>query len=362
MEKSADQSTLNLNAKTYRCESCGNFLHYDPDTKTLKCTHCGSQYPLAEVPPAEELAYTDNSECGFVDWGEEVKSIQCKSCGAVSVLDKYQTALKCPFCGAPNIAEIDDVPGLKPNAVLPFAVSDAAARGIYAKWLKKRWLAPLKLRKEAKTQGLNGIYIPCFTFDCNTSTDYQIRYGQHYTVRVGSGKNARTETRTRWYVDRGCYNSLFDDVQIEASTHLSQENLRKLGGFDTGNSVRYHSQFVAGYTAERYDQGLDQSWQQATEQIKGRLKEQIVSRYRADVVDYVKMNTSYSNRTYKYALVPLWLLNYRYNKKDYGCVINGRNRRVMGKYPKSPWKVGTVTIVCAALAAGLIYLIMRLLG
>lgn len=362
MEQSADNQTIGLDAKTYRCESCGNFLHYDPDTGKLKCDHCGSMYDIKSVPPAIELTYTADSETEFEDWGGEVKSIRCKSCGAVSVLDRYQTAVKCPFCGAPNIAEIDDVPGLKPNAVLPFKVSAEKARATYAKWLKNKWFAPFNLRKKAKTQAMGGVYIPCFTFDCGTATAYQIRYGKHYTVTVGSGKNRRVETRTRWYVDSGIIDATFDDVQVEASTYITQENLHKIGGFDTGNSVRYHSQFIAGYSAERYDRGLDSCWEQASEEIGKKIKQQIIARYSADEIDYVRMNTSYRDQTYKYVLAPIWTINYDYEKKGYGCVINGRNNRIVGKYPKSPWKIGITAIVLAAAAAAIVYFVLKLIA
>lgn len=343
-------------SRTYKCASCGNFLRYDPIGKNLKCAHCGATQELHECPPAQELTYTADSEVQYEPWGA-TKTIRCEDCGAVTALSEFETATKCPFCGAPHIVELDDMAGLKPNAILPFAVDETSAYDAYKKWMKRKLFAPMRLNKLAKRSDAHGIYIPMFTFDTQAYADYTIRYGEHYTVTVGSGKNRRTETRTRWYVDSGSIASAFDDVQIEASRMLETKQLATIGGFDSGNSVRYHSQYVAGYDSERYSTGLDESWQSAQDIIVSRLRAQIVARYHADVVDYVRIHPSYDQTTYKYVLVPIWAIHYTYRKKQYGCIVNGRNRRVAGKYPLSVWKVGITSLFGAGLLALLGWLI-----
>ncbi len=337
-----------VESKIYKCPSCGNFLHYDPETKKLKCDYCDTTEELTPVGSAVEKPYSQSAEERFVPW-RGVKSIRCRSCGAVTLLSEYETSVKCPFCNASNIVETDEIPGLCPNGILPFAVSKEQEHTYFMKWLKSKYLAPYKLKKEAKKQESKGIYIPVFTFDSRCDGVYTIRYGEHYTVTVGTGKNRRTETRTRWYIDNGTITNLFNDVQIEASKSIKQNNLHKLGGFDTGNSLVYHNQFISGYTAERYDKGLNESWANAVELMNEQIKQMIISRYHADVIDYVNMNNNYSSTTYKYVLVPIWVFNYTYHKKTYGCIGNGRTGRIIGKYPKSPAKISA--IVLAALAA-----------
>ena len=57
-----------------------------------------------------------------------------------------------------------------------------------------------------------GLYCPFWTFDAMTATHYRGERGEDYTVRVGSGDNERTETRTRWYNVSGNFQRFFDDV------------------------------------------------------------------------------------------------------------------------------------------------------
>ncbi|MEG2413326.1 MAG: hypothetical protein RSB61_01605 [Clostridia bacterium] len=356
-ENSDGSTDVKVGAKTYKCANCGNFLAYDPTSGKLKCYHCNSLFDIQPPKEAMELNYSAMSEQYFEDWGEEEKVVKCNACGATIALNKYETTMNCPFCSAPNIVEIDAIKGLKPNAILPFKIGGEQIHSYYAKWLKSKIFAPYRLRKDASQQALNGVYIPLFTFDARMVGSYKIRYGEEYTVTVGSGKNARTEVRVRWYVDSGQVNEFYDDIQVECTKEIDQKQLGKLGGFDTKNCVAYHSQYVAGYSSERYSEGLDDSWEVAKQVAQDKTRAKIIAHYHADRVDYLNIDAEFYDATYKYALVPTWLIKYKYHKKIYGCVINGRNGKSIGKYPLSPWKVGITGLVGSGILAGLIWLV-----
>lgn len=347
-----------LESKIYKCPSCGNFLSYDPKSNKLKCEYCDTLVELQAVEGAKELPYHQNVENQFIAW-QGVKSIRCRSCGAVTMLSQYETAAKCPFCGASNIVELDEIPGLQPNGILPFRISKEDVHVYYKKWLKGKHLAPFKLKKEATKQPSQGVYIPVFTFDSMCNGTYTIRYGKHYTVTVGTGKNRHTETRTRWYLDSGVISNFFNDIQVEASKSIDQKTLSKLGGFDTDNSSSYHNQFISGYSAERYDKSLDESFSDAVVIMDSVIKQMIISRYNADVVDYVNMNNSYNDITYKYILVPIWVFSYKYQKKTYGCIANGRTGKIIGKYPKSPFKISAIVLAVGAVVALAVWIYIK---
>ena len=354
------QNAERVTAETYKCPSCGNFLKFDPATQKLKCEYCGTERDIA-AQPARELYYTALSEQDYESWGG-TKAYKCSVCGAVSVLEEYETADVCPFCGAPNIIERDELPGLKPNAVLPFKVPESEAKGFWRKWLKKKWLAPGKLKKEAKIQKMRGVYIPVWTFDSNVTATYEARLGETYTVTVGSGKNRRTETRVRWFHVSGALAQYYDDIQIEASKQINGKAMNKIGGFDTVNALAYDDDYMSGFSAERYSEGLDDCWQKAQSVIIDDLKARVKARYpRADRVDYINVFPVYSGTTYKYVCAPLWVSSYRYRKKDYGCVVNGRTGRAYGKAPVSPVKASLLGLAVAAVVGAVVYLVVTYL-
>lgn len=353
------ESSNEFTTDMYKCPNCGHFLYFDPDSQKLKCDYCQTLQDLVVCSSAREICYTSFSEQDFVDW-DDVKIIKCNSCGAEIVLNKYQTATNCEFCGASNIVVKDEVPGLKPNAILPFLISQDKAKASYLKWLKKKLFAPSDLKKKAKLNKLKGIYIPLWTFDSDASASYVARVGDYYTVTVGTGKNRRVETRVRWRMTSGFVQDNYDDIVVEASQYVTQKDVDKVGGFDTMNSVAYHKQFISGYEAERYSKGLDDSWSDATKIIDQKLEGLARTQIVADVIDYVKLNPSYNNIKYKYVIAPVWFSNYAYRKKQYGMLVNGRNGRTTGKSPISWVKVLLTTLAGGGFATMLYFLITNL--
>lgn len=353
------ETSNELNTDMYKCQNCGHFLFFDPDTQKLKCEYCQTLQDLVDCTSAKEIHYTSFSETEFVDW-DEVKIIKCNSCGAEIVLNKYQTATNCEFCGASNIVVKDEVAGLKPNAILPFLISQEKAKASYLKWLKKKIFAPSDLKKKAKLNKLSGIYIPVWTFDTDANANYVARVGDTYTVTVGSGKNRRVETRIRWRMTSGYVEEYYDDIAVEASQYVEQKDIYKIGGFDTRNSVTYHKQFISGYEAERYSKGLDDCWEDATKIVDKKLESLARSQIVADVIDYVKLTPRYNNIKYKYVMTPIWFSNYLYRKKRYGMLVNGRNGKTTGKSPLSWVKILLTTLACGGFATGLYFLLTML--
>lgn len=346
-------------AKLYKCPNCGSFLAFDPQEQKMKCSHCDSLFEMAQKSAAIEVTYTSDSEFTYEVWKD--KAVKCEACGATSVLPTYETATQCPFCGGHLVLDLDACEGLKPNAVLPFKQDKQQADALYKKWVRKNWFVNTKFKKSLLHNDIKGVYVPLFTFDTNTYSTYTIKYGVYYYTIVGSGKNRRSVRRTKWYHDSSDIRWDFNDLQVEASNYVTPKTLNKLGGFDTNNSLKYHSQYIAGFGAERYSKSLDNSWEEAKQTAAATITNQIKARYKADVIDYVNVNTNYNNITYKYVLVPIWQIQYAYNKKKYGCVVNGRNGRVTGKAPLSITKIGAVVVLGIAALVGLAYLIMHLL-
>lgn len=355
-----ENNATEVESRTYKCPGCGNFLRFDPDSQKLKCEYCGFTRDLPEPEAPMEICYTPLSEQGYEDWGE-TKCIKCAECGAQTILSKYQTTTVCPFCGAPNIVESDELPGLKPNAILPFRLSETKAHESLHKWMKKKFLAPSDLRKLSKTAKMSGIYVPAWTFDTYVTATYRARFGEHYTVTVGSGKNRRTVTHTRWYTVSGSIDNNYNDIVVEAGERLTQPQVKKLGGFDTLNSVKYNPDCLAGYSAERYDTSLDEGWKTAQDIIVDELKAMVRNRYpSADVVDYINVYPIYNDVRFKYVMMPIWVSAYRYKGKDYGFVVNARNGKTIGKAPLSAIKTFFFSLFCAGVGAVLIYLIYLL--
>ena len=117
------------------CPSCGANMVYDAETGDLYCEHCGTRQQIF-AHASEEQSF-ENLLRQTVGWAEESHVFLCRNCGAREVLDKNEIAKTCPFCGTSNIVQTDELPGLRPNAILPFHITKDDAASNVRKWFKK---------------------------------------------------------------------------------------------------------------------------------------------------------------------------------------------------------------------------------
>ena len=148
-----------------------------------------------------------------------------------------------------------------------------------------------------------------------------------------------------------------------ASKRQEDSGVKACEPFDFSKLVPYSPQIVAGFIAERYSIGLKEGWNLAQQKIQFNLRSDIASyvkrRWNADRADRVKFSTLYSNITYKYLLVPVWLSSFKYKDKTYQFAVNGQTGKVGGKAPVSAWRVIIAIILGAGIIAGLYYLLYQ---
>lgn len=357
-DENLDTKTVSTLEETdKKCPDCGGVMDFDPTTGGLSCPYCGhtETIPVSEEEPsaAEEQDFSNADKVENCDWGAAKKTVLCKACGAESVYDALEISAVCPFCGSNQVMEAADQNTMAPGGVVPFQITDDKAADLFKAWIKKRWFCPKLAKESAKAKHFKGIYLPYWTFDAQTKSEYIGEYGKDRTV--GSGDDERTVTD--WYPTKGQYEENFDDELVVATTNHNQSILRKLEPFDTAANKTYKPEYVAGFIAERYAVGIKDAWKMAVESIKNKLSSAITSKIRkeknADHVRSLQVNTVYNNITYKYLLLPVWLSSYKYKDKVYQFMVNGQTGKVAGKTPISAIKV-IITVVAALVALGLI--------
>ncbi len=351
------QSTI----KTFPCTSCGAKLSFSPGTQHLKCEFCGAANDIAKNDTAIEEQDLETFLKSLEDQQETFESVavKCSNCGAEQDMAANTFAGRCNFCATPIVSKGYAQRHIKPQSLIAFQISKPDAQAAFRKWLNGLWLAPSELKDYAKGDGgIHGVYLPYWTYDCDTYSEYSGQRGRDYTVTVQDSNNTtRQETRTEWTPVSGAVNNVFDDVLVSASPTMKK--LSFFGGgdfahFDTKTLVPFTEEFISGFTAEAYQVGLADGYKVA----KGVIDERIVQSVRRDIGgDRQQVNsvqTQYSNLTFKHVLVPVWISAYRYRDKVYRFMINGQNGAVQGESPKSAWKifflVVGVLIVLAILA------------
>ena len=337
-----------------KCPACGANMVFRSETGKLYCEHCGTEKEI--VSKNSEELYFERLLSEDKTWSQESHIFRCENCGAMEVLDKNEIAKACPFCGTTNIVATQELPGIRPNAVVPFKLEKKEAGKRVKEWIRKRIFAPQKFRKSAKPEEIKGVYTPAFSFDTKTESDYFAVLGKYYyrTRRV-NGRTVR-ERYIRYFNVSGHYSSFFDDVLIQASGRITQKSLDKLQPFNTNQSLQYSKEYLSGFTASLNEKSGLECWEEAKKVIDSRLQAAILAGYSYDVVSSFRISTSCSDITFKYLLLPVYVGHCNWHKKLYNFFVNGFNGKVTGKAPVSPLKVGILVVLGIAVIVGLYFL------
>ncbi|MGI6344545.1 MAG: hypothetical protein ACOX18_05710 [Bacillota bacterium] len=348
-------------ADRFPCPQCGANLTFDPDAQSLHCAYCGYQLEIeGEMSEAREYDLAEAEALASQNWGQDTEVVQCSNCGAQVVLEANQTAQRCSFCGSAHVVRQDQLPGIKPESLIPFQVSTATARQAFSKWIGSHFFAPSDLKSSHQAGTLSGVYIPFWTYDAETYSLYQAQKGTYYwvTQQVTVRRNGRNVTemrrvrRTRWRHVSGTYAESFDDELVHASTRLDSVLADKVGRYDLSELREYRPEYLSGFVAEKYSIDVQEGWERARQAIREKIRQGIIRQINGDEVRALQFTTSHDQVKFKHVLLPLWISAYTYRGKSYQLLINGQTGEVRGEAPVSAWKVGlTVAAVLAFILA-----------
>lgn len=346
-----------------KCPRCGGVMDFDPASGKLKCPYCDyeEQIPVKEEEPkkAAELDLASAEFTANKDWGVQTKTVICKACGAESIYDALQTSAVCPFCGSNQVMDQKDKDTIAPGGVVPFKISDKEASGLFKSWIGNKFYCPKLAKESAKADKFKGIYLPYWTFDAQTFSDYKGEYGIEHTYTDSEGES---QTETTWYRTSGMYKRFFDDELVLASTKHTSSMMKGIEPFDTENNVSYKPEYIAGFVAERYSIGLEDGWEIAKKSIERQLRSEIADKIEnenhANDSRIHSVDTEFMDMTYKYLLLPIWMSSFKYKDKIYQFVVNGQTGKVSGDTPVSVPKV--ILTILAVIA--IIVICYRLLG
>lgn len=366
MEETESKSVL----QETPCNGCGAALKFAPGTNHLKCDYCGAmnEIKVAEGTITEHDFSSFLSKASSTGDLHEVHTVECNGCGANTTLKPNTVSDMCPYCGTTLVIENASRKAfIKPESVLPFKIDRKTAFEDFRTWIKKLWFAPNDLKLYADNpEKLKGLYIPYWTYDCNTYSDYSGEKGvdrqetEYYTETVNGRQETRTRTRTvtDWYPASGSVNCDFDDLLINASNSLPKDYADKLEPWDLENLAAFDEKYISGFIAETYQVGLEDGFNQA----KDKMKPAIESKIRQDIGgDHQRINsvdTEYNNIKFRHTLLPIWLSAYRYKGKVFRFMINGRTGEVQGERPYSWVKISFAIAAALAVIGGLVYVFM----
>ncbi len=367
--------------RIFPCESCGADLEFNIGEQSLKCPYCGHVKEIQKKADGQ-LAEQDFEAmlARLREWREKArdreesqnpelaeaeathKELRCESCGGNVEFYGTLTSTLCPYCASPvqlEKAHKCEEHRIPVDGVLPFQIDKDDAGKNLKQWVSSRWFAPNKFLQEGASGRFNGVYLSFFTFDSMTFTAYSGQRGEYYYVTVGSGKNKRTERRTRWYPASGRFQRFFDDVLILANTGLRRDYMLALEPWPLLKVIPFDQQLLAGLMARTYDIELDECFKEGKARMDAAIHQEVRQRIGGDTQVVSSVQSRFDAITYKHLLLPVWLLAYKYNGKPFQVFINAATGEVQGERPYSAWKIFFAVIFGLAVAGGIFALTQK---
>lgn len=339
---------MRFTAINFTCPSCGAPQKFSPDTGMLSCEFCSQE---SKIDIANETIKEYDFHHALLNLQHETskeiqKEVTCKKCGSHFTLTPYSISSLCPYCDTPAI--IDFVQEIVPKSLLPFSITEAKANEGFKKWLTSRWFAPTAFKKYLDQQEkILGYYLPYWTYDSDTVSNYHAQRGDIYYVTVNktivdNGRQRQVqvqESRIRWTPTSGVVYVSFDDVTVGASKTIARAILSALEPWDTSKLVPFDEQYLSGFEAQEYSVGLDNGFEFAKVKMSTKIDRNIRQDIGGDQQRIDHINTTYNNTSYKNVLFPIWTASFKWKEKTYNYAINAQTGKVVGERPYSMTKI-----------------------
>ena len=324
----------------YKCPCCGGSIEWNTTHQKLKCPFCDTEFDVETLQGYKEDLDMDsqddmtwNPEPGN-EWSAEeasaVRSFVCQSCGGEILGDKNMAATSCPYCGNAVTVPSQFRGDLRPDFVIPFKKNKEEAKEAYRDHLKGKKFLPKVFKDENHIEEIKGIYVPFWLFDAKAEA-----HARYKATRLRSWMDSNYQyTETSFYsVSRAGFLD-FDHVAIDGSSKMADDLMESIEPFDFTEAMDFSTAYLAGYLADRYDVTADQSIDRANERIHVTTEQE----FRKTVQGYDSVipeseSVQLTDARASYALYPVWLLNTRWQDKQYTFAMNGQTGRFVGDLP-----------------------------
>ena len=327
------------NLLEYKCPCCGGAIAFDSTIQKLKCPFCDTEFEPETLKAYDDDLKKDGEDS--IEWDkpgeqwygsddENMRMFVCNSCGGEIVADSNMAASSCPFCGNP-IVVMGNVAGfLKPELIIPFKLDKNAAKAALNRHLSGKRLLPKEFKDQNHIDEIKGMYVPFWLFDADADANIRFRATR---VRTWSDRSYNyTETSYYSVTREGTIG--FDAVPVDGSRRIDDTLMESIEPYDLSQAVDFQTAYLAGYFADKYDVGADESVTRANDRIKRSTE----GAFASTVQNYTTVTTEAStvnvaNGRTRYALYPVWFLNTTYKNKRYIFAMNGQTGKFVGDLP-----------------------------
>ena len=218
---------------------------------------------------------------------------------------------------------------------------------------------PDEFTQKKNIQKISGIYIPFYLYDIHVDAKINV---EAENVKEWLDKNYRYR-RIDYFDALRAGNMSFNMIPTDASKKFSDDIMDSIEPYNYNDLVDFDSSYMSGFLSEKYDLSMDELSKRAQKRAVESAKQELLN----DVTGYstktIKSSEEKSEvkKSSKYVLLPVWMLNVKYNDKIYTLAMNGQTGKFIGNVPISKKKVVRYWLMIFAITT-VITMLLNLLG
>ncbi len=342
--------------RSYQCPGCSAPMQFNGEKQKMVCEHCGTELTVEELDEISKFDVDtgEQVEGEFAETGDtaEFNSFKCSSCGAEILTDDNTTATFCSFCGRPNMVQNRLSGELTPKHVIPFKINKQSAVEKYREWAKKGIFTPSMFSSNATIEKITGMYVPFWMYDYNA----RMNLSANCTKVRHSRKGDYEYTYTDHYIVTRDVEAQYDKLPTDASEKMPDDVMDKVEPYNYNEMTDFEMPYLSGYYSEKYNFTAEQLAPRAEK----RIRQYITDTTRSTISGYTTVNITRQNSQLRklkaeYMLMPVWILNLRYNEKDFLFAMNGQTGKIVADRPLSKgkmaaWYIGITVVMTLILA------------
>jgi len=331
------------NVIEYKCPCCNAGLIFGSQLQQLTCEYCDNTFDIETVRAYNE-SESNSKEDHFSweqadkqEWSEteqtSLNAFQCPACGGEILTDDTTAATFCPFCENPSIMPTRLTGNLKPDGVLPFQKSKEDAKAAFLQLCKGKPLLPKNFTAQQRLEKITGMYVPFWLYDCSADFD-----GSYKATRIHRWSDARYHyTKTDHFLLNRKAKAAFSGIPMDGSSKMEDTFMESIEPFDYTQMVAFDMAYLSGYLADKYDVPSEDGESRIRERVEQSLQDQV----QTSLLGYATVlptnrQIQIQNGKAKYVLLPVWMLNTKYNGKIYTFAMNGQTGKMTGSFPICP--------------------------
>lgn len=345
------------NTLDHKCPSCNAVLKFNPHSQNWICEYCRNTFNLEQLITYENKSEKILEEKENKQTSDDVNMYLCKNCGAQIIADSNTSATSCVYCKNTAILK-DKLQGkFNPDYVIPFKNTKEDAINAFKKLGKGKILMPKAFNDKKNISEMSGIYVPFWLYDYEANGIVEADCKIVSSWRSGNYRYTKTDT----YLATRSGNMNFERVPVDGSKRFENDVMNSIEPFDYKDLKEFNYSYLSGFLSEKFDVEKEEALKEANIRAKNSFVDEMMK----DIKGYTtviptKNSVNLYNSKSCYVLLPVWMLNIKYNNKIYTFAMNGQTGKLIGNIPIDKTKAIFMWILIFAITFILVFIISYL--